>query len=145
MAFIISTSVHIQAPPTQVWAILVDFPQYAAWNPFIPEIEGTPEVGAQLKARIVPQGQDGMTFKPRVKVCQPNRELRWLGKLLFGGIFDGEHRFELQEQSDGSTLLIHSERFSGVLVPFMKKRLNNHTKKGFEAMNVALKARAERR
>jgi hypothetical protein len=34
-------------------------------------------------------------------------------------------------------------RFSGALVPFMKKGLDTKTRAGFDAMNTALKARAE--
>ncbi len=32
------------------------------------------------------------TFRPTVLVAEPNRELRWLGRLFMPGPFDGEHR-----------------------------------------------------
>ena len=35
------------------------------------------------------------------------------------------------------------ERFTGVLVPLFARNLNAHTLPGFNAMNAALKARAE--
>jgi hypothetical protein len=35
------------------------------------------------------------------------------------------------------------ERFTGVLVPFIKKSLDTKTLAGFEAMNIAPKVRAE--
>jgi hypothetical protein len=41
------------------------------------------------------------------------------------------------------TLFVHSEHFSGLLVPFMRKKLNREILPGFEAMNSALKARVE--
>ena len=36
-----------------------------------------------------------MTFKPNILVFEENKELRWLGKLFFKGLFDGEHKFEI--------------------------------------------------
>jgi hypothetical protein len=45
--------------------------------------------------------------------------------------------------ADRKVLLQHSEEFSGVLVPFLRNILDRDTKRGFEEMNPALKARAE--
>jgi hypothetical protein len=68
--------------------------------------------------------------------------LEWLGHLLVPGIFDGRHRFELAEASDGSTLFIQSETFSGILIPFFGSMLKD-TERGFAAFNDALKSRSE--
>ena len=84
-----------------------------------------------------------MTFKPVVLVFEENKELRWRGKLWFAGIFDGEHRFVLKANEDGLTEFIHAEKFSGILVPFMRKMLNGRTKNGFVKMNEALKKKVE--
>lgn len=84
-----------------------------------------------------------MTFRPKVLVAEPNTELRWLGRLLIPGLFDGEHYFRLSSLGSNRTRLVHGERFSGVLVPFAKSSLESATRAGFEAMNKALKARAE--
>jgi len=68
----------------------------------------------------------------------------WLGRLVLPGLFDGRHRFELVPDGDG-TRLVHTERFTGLLVPLLKKSLDTKTIAGFRAMNTALKARAEAR
>jgi hypothetical protein len=39
--------------------------------------------------------------------------------------------------------LVHREEFRGILVPLLWGSLEVKTKKGFEAMNLALKQRAE--
>jgi hypothetical protein len=38
---------------------------------------------------------------------------------------------------------VQQERFTGVLVPLFARNLDTHTLPGFNAMNAALKARAE--
>jgi hypothetical protein len=58
------------------------------------------------------------------------------------GVFDGRHRFDVEASATG-TRLIQSESLDGILVRVMRKSLDTNTKSGFEAMNVALKARAE--
>ncbi len=84
-----------------------------------------------------------MTFKPTVIHVAPERELRWRGRLLLPGVFDGEHCFEMSPLGEGRTRFVQREKFSGLLVPFLWNRLATNTRRGFEAMNTALKERAE--
>ena len=58
---------------------------------------------------------------------------------MFKGLFDGEHKFELIDNGDGTTTFLHSEKFKGLLVGLFKNQLENNTKKGFELMNASLK------
>lgn len=139
----IRTSILIKATPDRVWSILTDFENYPNWNPFIKTIAGKAETGTRLVAYIEPPGAKGMTFKPKVLAALPNQEFRWLGHLLIPGLFDGEHIFELNDNGDGTTTLVQRERFGGILIPLFKKMLLENTPRGFEAMNEALKAKAE--
>ena len=139
----IRTETEIRATPERIWSILVDFPAHSAWNPFVRSIEGVLKVGGKLTVSVQPEGAKGMTFRPTVLVAIPNQELRWLGRLLLPGIFDGEHYFQIKPAQPGSSLFIHGETFSGALVPFFKSALDTRTKAGFLAMNRALKERAE--
>jgi hypothetical protein len=138
----VATSIDIAAPPEHVWAILTDFPAHARWNPFITDIAGEPKQGGRLSIRVHPPGGKGMTFKPRLLVVAPGRELRWLGRLLVPGLFDGEHYFLLEPIAAG-TRLTHGENFSGLFVALTGRAGFARIEAGFEAMNRALKARAE--
>ena len=136
------TAIEIEATPARVWEILTDFESYPDWNPFIRSITGEAELGARLEVRIEPPGGRGMTFKPTVLAAEPGRELRWLGRLLVPGIFDGEHEFRVEPADATHVRFVQVERFSGALVPLFGKTLEQ-TERGFGAMNEALKARAE--
>lgn len=142
MSTTISSTIDIDATPDAVWAVLTDFPAYGQWNPFMNRIEGAAEVGRKLTVHMTPPGGRGMTFKPTVLVAVPGSELRWLGKLVVKGLFAGEHSFVLTPTGQESTRLVHSEKFSGVLVAAMKGTLGN-TDTGFAAFNQALKQRVE--
>lgn len=143
MAMELKTEIKINASPEKVWSILTDFDNYPNWNPFIKSIHGTKIIGEKLQARIEPPSAKGMNFSPILLAFDANKEFRWKGKLLINGIFDGEHKFLLIENADGSTTLIQSEKFTGVLVPFLRKMINVNTRQGFEAMNIKLKTLAE--
>jgi len=134
--------IEIDARPERVWSIVTDFAAYPEWNPFIRRISGELREGARLEVRIEPPGARATTFKPTVRAVEANRELRWLGRLVVPGIFDGEHSLRIEPVDDGRTRFVQSERFTGILVGFVKGTLAK-TEAGFEQMNTALKARVE--
>jgi hypothetical protein len=139
----IRTEIEIESTPEYVWAILADFGAHGQWNPFLRSIEGVAKHGEKLTVFIQPVDSRGMTFHPTVLVAIPNQELRWLGRLLLPGIFDGEHYFQIEPISPDRVRFIQGEKFRGILVALFKSSLNGGTKAGFEAMNQALKDRAE--
>ena len=73
--------------------------------------------------------------------AEPDRELRWLGRVLLPGIFDGEHAFVIEPQANGCRLR-HEETFSGLLVPAFGAMLDD-TARSFADLNAALKRRVE--
>src|SRR4030095_641143 len=115
----IATAIDIDAPADAIWRVLVDFPAYPEWNPFILRITGEAKVGARLeitaqpayrectpstprtpgearvgaRLEITPQpaNRKPMTFRPTVRVADPGRELRWLGGGPLPRIFHCEH------------------------------------------------------
>jgi hypothetical protein len=138
----IETSIDISTSPKRIWDVLTHFDAYPDWNPFITSIVGVPREGAKLRVRINPPGRSGMTFKPTILAATQQQNLTWLGHLLLPGVFDGEHRFQIEDH--GKTCrFFQSERFSGLLVPLFGAGMFDATRRGFEAMNAALKKRAE--
>jgi len=85
----------------------------------------------------------GMKFKPKVLVYKENQEIRWKGKFLVKGLFDGEHSFVIIDNGDGTSTFKQEEIFTGILVGMFKKKLDSDTKNGFEEMNKKLKELAE--
>jgi hypothetical protein len=139
----LTTSIVIDAPAARVWRILTDFPRYPEWNPLIRSITGEPRTGEKLELRMEPRGGRAMTFKPTVLRADPEQELRWLGRLLLPGVFDGEHILRLEPGPDGGVTFLQHEVFRGLLVPVLSSMLDRTTRPAFQQMNLALKHRAE--
>lgn len=139
----IETQVEIKTTAVNVWRVLMAFENYPKWNPFITAISGRPEVGQQLNVQIQPVGADSMTFAPTVLAVEPEILLRWKGKFLIPGLFDGEHYFMVRKESSDKVVFVQGEHFYGLLVPFFKGQLDKSTKTGFHNMNQALKQQLE--
>jgi hypothetical protein len=139
----ISTRIDINSSADKVWDVLINFDEYPQWNPFVKSIEGEQAKGGQLQIRLQPSGGREMRFTPTVVEFEPNRRFAWLGKLMFSGLFDGRHEFAINEKSNGGVEFVHSERFSGILVPLLWGMIEKDTRRGFEEMNAALKKRVE--
>ncbi len=135
--------IEIDAPAERVWQVLTDFGKFPEWNPFIRKIDGHAKVGARLQVQIGASGTRAMSFSPKMLNVEPNRELRWLGRLLIPGLFNGEHSFIIEPLDEKRVRFVQREKFTGLLVPFMTKSLDRDARRGFEEMNRALKERAE--
>jgi len=135
--------IEIQASAERVWQLLTDFASFPEWNPFIRWAKGEAKTSARLEVHIQPSGASGMTFKPIVLKAEPKHELRWLGRLLLPGLFDGEHIFTIETLGANRVRFTQREVFTGLLVPLLARSLDSNTRRGFEEMNQALKARAE--
>ena len=139
----IETEIEIEAPASVVWKELTDTDAYGDRNPFVRRISGDLEAGQYLQVTVGADGNSPMDFTPKVLVADENEELRWVGRLGFKGIFDGEHYFILEETDRGTTIFHHGENFTGLLGYPLIALIREDTHKGFLAMNEALKARAE--
>lgn len=139
MAMEINTQILIKANAEKVWAVLTDAKSYPLWNPFIKSMQGELKVGNKIEVKIQPPSSNLMTFKPTVINLDPCKRLSWLGHLFINGLFDGEHKFEIVDNQDGSVTFLQSEEFKGLLIPLFGEKMWNNTRDGFELMNKKLK------
>jgi hypothetical protein len=138
----VSATIDIGAPPLEVWAILTDLGRYHEWNPLFVEAAGNVAVGQRITLRSKhPASGRLMTVKPKITAARPGTELRWTSSLP--GIISGEHGFTLTPAGSG-TRVVQDETYRGLLARFSGKTLAQ-AEAGFQALNEALKERAEAR
>jgi hypothetical protein len=139
--------VDIRATPERVWQVLTDVPAYPQWNPFITGIKGTSAGGGRMSvslAHLNPLLR--RTLRPRVLEVTRGRRLRFrlrLARLGLPGLLDTEHTLTITIHDDGRVRLWHQVHFLGLLVPLVTRSLNRKNGPSFDAMNAALKERAE--
>ena len=126
----------------------MDFSQYPAWNPMICAAElapgRAPEPGVELRISIaLGLGPTVKGVPTRLVRVSPARELCWVGGLR--GVFRGQHYFRLERLEDGTTRLVHGERFSGALVPMVVGLSRPVLTRSYARLNEALKRRCEGR
>jgi hypothetical protein len=131
----IKTEIIIHSTIEKVWTIITDFKAYPNWNPWILSLTGDVKVNNTITVKV-----PGMTFKPKVIAFENKKEIKWLGKLFFSGLFDGEHQLLLIDNNDGTITFKHNEKFNGILLGLLN---TDKTKKGFQNMNQKLKSLAE--
>ncbi len=138
----VQTSISIAASPDEVWQVLTAFSQYDRWNPFVRSIVGQAKKGERLSVEVAQSGSKVMRFRPLVLVADPSRELRWIGRFVMPGLFDGEHYFTLKTEHQG-TRLIHGEKFTGIIPMLLGDGFLAQMQLNFNAMNTALKQEVE--
>jgi hypothetical protein len=113
-----TVEVTIQAKPGVIWDLLTDAAGFPRWNSTVTAIDGQICEGARLRLHV--PGTD-RTFTPTVSgVVEPER-MTWTGGLA--PIFKGVRTFALTPRSDGSTDFTMKERFSGLMLPLVKRSL----------------------
>jgi hypothetical protein len=140
----VHTYIDIEAPASLVWAILADFGTYRRWNPLIRAVLGRPTTGAEIEVRLrSPQGDDISIRSTIVRAREP-RELRWLDRWTVPGMFSSERRFRIESLPEGGVRFHHGEQVQGLMAPLLTQRRQLRNKSALDAMNSALKQRAER-
>ena len=136
------TEIEIQTTPDKVWQVLTSLDRYPEWNPFIHHAIGKAKVGEKVDITFK-SGSKGMTLHCTVVKAEPNKELRWKYHVVLPILFSGEHSFIIEQVEGNKVRFIDREIFNGLLVPMQAKDIDTNSRQGFEALDKALKARAE--
>lgn len=136
----IDTAITIDAPASEVWAVLADAASYPEWNPHFAEIEGALEPDADLTLHVERIGVDPTTIPATVTAFEPERRLEWTATVVSRFVFRGRHTFDLEPLGDDRTLFVNRERIAGIAARFA---MTDEPERDYEAMNAALKARVE--
>ena len=141
----IETDIVIKAPTSKVWHCLQNLKNYGVWNQFITNVRGDLRGGAELDLEIRPLGKTNQKYKVLITELNHECAFSWLGHFHVKGLIDGHHTFELSSIDNHSTLLIHREKFTGILVPFVwTSFILPRLKPGFLVFNSGLKKYLEK-
>ena len=137
----VHTEIEINAPVERVWQILTGFDHWSEWNPFLYRAYGKAEHGEHIELFFARPDAKEMKLNCTITKLEPEHEWIWKYHVIWTGLFQGEHSFAVEKIDENRTRFVQREVFNGFLVPIFLKEAE--TASGFEAMDKALKARAE--
>jgi len=138
------TDIEIAASAQEIWDVLVDFPVYSRWNPFIRHVQGIAEEGSSLEVSIHPPGARRTKIRATVLVADPPREMRWRAQLIFPEVFEIDHQFLFTPLPGGEVRFEQNFASSGLMALLLRESVDRSIFRGFREMNSALKGRVER-
>lgn len=140
----VACTIEIDAPADVVWRVLVDFSRFHEWNPFIRAASGEPKTGGTVRVQVQPSIllPFPLIFHATVTACETARRLCWHGHVLGRRVASGDHAFLLEPLARGRTRFTQREVFRGALPSLLRRAVTRETRRGFQAMNLALAARA---
>ena len=139
----VSAQTEIAAPAEAVWFALTDLASFPAWNPFIRNARGSTAVGGDVHVRVSSSFGVPLRFSAHVLYSEPSHTLHWRGHVLADWLASGDHTFTIEPLDDGHVRFTQRETFGGLVPLLASKLLAREAKRGFDAMNAAIKARVE--
>ncbi|MFN3583626.1 SRPBCC family protein [Phenylobacterium sp.] len=140
--FRVEDRIGVQAPAEVIWEVLYDLDRWSEWNPTYPRAAGVIRIGEQLSMTLALPGQARQEIRPRVLEWVPNEQLHWQLSLL-GGTIKTLRYIEIEALSATGCVVDNGEIFGGLMGASLGRRMAGPVRRGFHAMNEALKARAE--
>lgn len=140
--FRIEDRIGIQAPQELIWEVVYDLAKWSEWNPTYPRAEGEIRIGNILSLDLLLPGQSTQPLSARVIDWVPNEQLHWELKLM-GGLIRTLRYIEISPLAETGCVVDNGEIFGGLMGSSLGKRMRGPVRRGFLAMNEALKARAE--
>ncbi|KAA1470125.1 hypothetical protein DENSPDRAFT_835847 [Dentipellis sp. KUC8613] len=156
----ISDSIDIDAPRQRVWEILLDFPAYGEWNPFVRSQTIVDASKRPLADQTVAEGQwlymgtvhipptmddtvsSSSTMELITHVDHDAYRVAWVYKSLPRWLLNAE-RWQTLSEVNGKTRYETREVFGGPVAYILKFFMQQGLRDAFRAMAEALKARAE--
>ena len=138
----IEDRIGIQAPAEVVWEFIADLDRWHEWNPTYPQASGVIRIGELITVTLALEGQPPQELTPRILDWVPNEQLHWQLKMM-GGLIRTLRYVEIEALGEASSVVNNGEIFGGLMGPSLGKRMGRTVRRGFQAMNAALKARAE--
>ncbi len=133
--------IQINAPVDSVWNALLAVDEYAQWNPFIMDIDGTIQQRKMVKITVKLRDGSIKTFRAKIQKLQKGYALEWGGSLLF--FFKAKHYFYLKPTDGQTTELIQGEYWKGWFGKTYGRNVFEDACFNFQQMNQALKTRLE--
>jgi len=139
----ITTSIVIDAPREEVWAVLTDFERMPEWSDSLQTVTGDIRDGGAITMYFKSNPKrDKVGEYPQTLILKEGESFGWTGQVFAAGMTD-KHFYTLVDQGDGTTLLVHSDEARGGMTWLLGGVVMGKFEGYCTSFNEALKARVE--
>ncbi|MCU1590107.1 MAG: hypothetical protein JWP11_1363 [Frankiales bacterium] len=140
-----SVTVDIEAPQAFVWEVLLDYASYPVWNPYTVRVASTCLLGDPVDLYLPDPLKPGTLMHQREWVCLVEPPARFAYEMHPTPELDVHARRDQYVEATGPDACRYwtADVFSGPLADLVMEHSGAWVKAGFDAVAVALKARAE--
>jgi hypothetical protein len=143
MSFAISSTIEIDAPIDQVWAVIKDVERYPEWNPFTVVVRTTFELGSPVDMMVALRPPKQMNQVEYVTSYVEGSEVSWGVAVGPKWFIDANRVQQLTDLGDGRTRYFTSDLFHGIGIYLMKLTVGRNVQRGFDSVARGLKQRCE--
>ena len=140
-----SVTVDIDAPQSFVWDVLLDYPSYPEWNPYTVRVESTCRLGDPVDLYLPDPGKPGELLHQREWICVVDPPHQFAYEMLPTPEIDVHARRDqyVEATTAETSRYWTTDVFDGPLAAFVMEHSGEWVQKGFDAVAIALKTRAE--
>lgn len=135
--------IGIQAPAEAIWDLIYDLDGWSRWNPTYPRAAGEIRLGGTLDMTLALPDRPRQEIQPVVLEWVPNEQLHWR-LVLMNGLVKTVRYIEIEQLAEASCIVSNGEIFAGLLGKTVVRQAGANIRRGFMAMNEALKIEAEK-
>jgi hypothetical protein len=128
----------IDAPPEQVWAVLVDAAGYPSWDSGVDKVDG--RIAAGEKITVHAAVNPGRAFPVKVTEFRSGQRMTWTGGMPLG-LFKGVRTFTLTPRGNATEFTVREE-YTGPLLPLIWRSMPDLAP-SFDRFARGLKQRVE--
>lgn len=135
-------SLEIDAPPAQVWAILLDFERYNRWNG-LQHVSGQAAVGQTVELQYTTEKEKVVKLRRTIRSLEAPRQMTWRYRGPGGPlVMQTDQTYLLEPVPGGKTRFTTSEQMSGILALPMRL-FKGRVETGYRNFAALLKQRSE--
>lgn len=137
----IATSIEIDRPADQVWAVLTDFAHMPEWSTSLQSVQGDIRDGGEVTVRFEVKPDKFKTFQHHL-LYEEGVYFGWQGDPFAAGMTD-HHIYRVVDIGDGRTRLEHSDQANGGMAWLLGRTAMKAFERYCTSFNDELKARVE--
>lgn len=134
--------IGVQTPPDTIWDLIYDTATWPDWNPFFVRAEGQIRLGGPLNIDLALPNGGTKRIDGTVLEWVPREQLHWRVSANHG-LVRTIHYVEIDALAEVGCIVAVGAIIGGLLGKTAARQTGGFYKQGFQAMNEALKIRAE--